>query len=247
MIINPRVEAEKSIIAPDRGFPMSSSFSAKTVCRLVAASAVAAVVGFSTQAGAVEFIGSTNGCFGNGCIPVFSAGASTIQLAGSGLSYTNSTFDVTTAGSFVAIGNAPGAPNVNNLGSFTLNNTTFDYTNNHFNLLVTFSAPSGTTPTSVVIEDLIIGTVSAQGGGILIDFDNTAHLFTYDGGTFLFSVNDVSLTAGGEAGNSIAFSGQILVTAVPEPSTWAMMILGFMGVGFMAYRRRSAMSGLRLV
>jgi hypothetical protein len=27
--------------------------------------------------------------------------------------------------------------------------------------------------------------------------------------------------------------------AVPEPSTWAMMILGFMGVGFMAYRRRS--------
>jgi len=25
--------------------------------------------------------------------------------------------------------------------------------------------------------------------------------------------------------------------AVPEPSTWAMMILGFAGVGFMAYRR----------
>jgi hypothetical protein len=32
---------------------------------------------------------------------------------------------------------------------------------------------------------------------------------------------------------------------VPEPSTWAMMILGFFGVGFMAYRRRSQMS-LRL-
>jgi hypothetical protein len=28
-------------------------------------------------------------------------------------------------------------------------------------------------------------------------------------------------------------------SAVPEPSTWAMMILGFAGVGFMAYRRRS--------
>jgi hypothetical protein len=26
--------------------------------------------------------------------------------------------------------------------------------------------------------------------------------------------------------------------AVPEPSTWAMMLLGFCGVGFMAYRRR---------
>jgi PEP-CTERM motif len=28
------------------------------------------------------------------------------------------------------------------------------------------------------------------------------------------------------------------VTAVPEPSTWAMMILGFCGLGFMAYRRK---------
>jgi PEP-CTERM motif len=27
--------------------------------------------------------------------------------------------------------------------------------------------------------------------------------------------------------------------AVPEPSTWAMMILGFFGLGFMAYRRKS--------
>jgi hypothetical protein len=28
------------------------------------------------------------------------------------------------------------------------------------------------------------------------------------------------------------------VSAVPEPSTWAMMILGFFGLGFMAYRKR---------
>jgi hypothetical protein len=30
------------------------------------------------------------------------------------------------------------------------------------------------------------------------------------------------------------------VSAVPEPSTWAMMILGFCGVGFMTYRRKNA-------
>jgi hypothetical protein len=29
------------------------------------------------------------------------------------------------------------------------------------------------------------------------------------------------------------------VGAVPEPSTWAMMLLGFAGIGFMAYRRKS--------
>jgi hypothetical protein len=35
------------------------------------------------------------------------------------------------------------------------------------------------------------------------------------------------------------------VTAVPEPGTWAMMILGFAGVGFMAYRRRDQGSAFR--
>jgi len=30
-----------------------------------------------------------------------------------------------------------------------------------------------------------------------------------------------------------------LSSAVPEPSTWAMMILGFAGIGFLAYRRKS--------
>jgi hypothetical protein len=32
-----------------------------------------------------------------------------------------------------------------------------------------------------------------------------------------------------------------VLTAVPEPSTWAMMILGFAGVGFIAYRRRKVL------
>lgn len=36
-----------------------------------------------------------------------------------------------------------------------------------------------------------------------------------------------------------AFSGVTTVTAVPEPATWAMLVLGFMGVGFMAYRRKT--------
>jgi len=35
--------------------------------------------------------------------------------------------------------------------------------------------------------------------------------------------------------------------AVPEASTWAMMILGFLGVGFLSYRRRSQGVALRFV
>jgi hypothetical protein len=33
-----------------------------------------------------------------------------------------------------------------------------------------------------------------------------------------------------------------LTSPVPEPSTWAMMVLGFAGVGFMTYRRRGQAS-----
>jgi PEP-CTERM motif-containing protein/von Hippel-Lindau disease tumor suppressor protein len=36
------------------------------------------------------------------------------------------------------------------------------------------------------------------------------------------------------------------ISGVPEPSTWAMMILGFCGVGFMAYRRKQNGPALRL-
>jgi len=34
-------------------------------------------------------------------------------------------------------------------------------------------------------------------------------------------------------------AGAPVVAAVPEPSTWSMMILGFCGLGFMAHRRRN--------
>ena len=36
-------------------------------------------------------------------------------------------------------------------------------------------------------------------------------------------------------------SFEFLLAAVPEPSTWAMMILGFLGVGFLAYRKQGTL------
>ena len=38
----------------------------------------------------------------------------------------------------------------------------------------------------------------------------------------------------------------LTVAAVPEASTWAMMILGFLGLGFLGYRRSSANSAFRM-
>jgi hypothetical protein len=42
-------------------------------------------------------------------------------------------------------------------------------------------------------------------------------------------------------------SSNSLTPGVPEPSTWAMMILGFLSVGFVAYRRKPKSLELRLV
>ena len=38
---------------------------------------------------------------------------------------------------------------------------------------------------------------------------------------------------------TIAEAFLTIAAPVPEPSTWAMMIIGFAGIGFMAYRRKS--------
>jgi hypothetical protein len=45
---------------------------------------------------------------------------------------------------------------------------------------------------------------------------------------------------------SFQLSSLTQVAAVPEPSTWAMMILGFAGIGAMAYRRRKSGPTLRV-
>jgi hypothetical protein len=92
-----------------------------------------------------------------------------------------------------------------------------------------------------VYDDLILS------GPLHFDYDGV--VFTASDGYLynLFTQNaynpsyDALLTtgpAGGGVQNDNFGTGTI--SAVPEPSTWAMMILGFMGVGFMAYRRKSA-------
>jgi hypothetical protein len=76
-----------------------------------------------------------------------------------------------------------------------------------------------------------IGNVySVVGGG------NTAYYFSVDnpsGG--LYNPGDLILLGG------VTFDGTV-ASPVPQPSTWAMMILGFFGVGFLAYRRKDKMA-----
>jgi hypothetical protein len=79
-------------------------------------------------------------------------------------------------------------------------------------------------PSGYTSGSFISGT-DTFGGTTLAGLGLTDGTYTYDFGT---GPNEDSVVV--NIGN---------VSAVPEPSTWAMMILGFMGVGFMAYRRKS--------
>ena len=70
------------------------------------------------------------------------------------------------------------------------------------------------------------------------------------GGSAILSAGDYYLNIAGTAGSTAGYGGNLAtaaIGAVPEPSTWGMMILGFAGVGFMAYRRRNQTAAFRVV
>jgi hypothetical protein len=101
------------------------------------------------------------------------------------------------------------------------------------------------------------GQLVAAGDVSVTVFDNVGQTFTFtakanqDFSAFGIialagsgeTISSIDITSAGF--NSVKQIGFGFATAVPEASTWAMMILGFMGVGFMAYRRRGQPS-LRL-
>jgi hypothetical protein len=63
---------------------------------------------------------------------------------------------------------------------------------------------------------------------------NYLGIATVDSSSLAFPSGTTTLFENGFFGGNVILG----VSAVPEPSTWAMMLLGFCGVGFMAYRRK---------
>lgn len=91
---------------------------------------------------------------------------------------------------------------------------------------------------SQAIENYIVGGVPAY---------SATHIYSFnlDTGSAIptllhFGVNDAIFS---DTTGAFTIVVTQLAAAVPEPSTWAMKILGFAGVGFMAYRRRNRQCG----
>jgi hypothetical protein len=91
---------------------------------------------------------------------------------------------------------------------------------------------------------LRIGT-SFKGGVSVLDLDTSGIAVSTAAGNFHIFGDGSPFSIGTVSGNDIfeigpdGFGvGTLAVAAVPEPSTCSMMILGFVGIGFMAYRRK---------
>lgn len=88
-----------------------------------------------------------------------------------------------------------------------------------------------------------------------VSYGATTATFT-PGSTTVWSTDVFSFV--GNATDALVFAGTALpgdhssaidsvtIATVPEPATWAMMILGFFGIGFMAYRRKSPAAAFRM-
>lgn len=82
------------------------------------------------------------------------------------------------------------------------------------------------------------------------NFGTSQNSFQLNGNTYELTIApvvisrfvDLSTNGSDDAGpvtENILGTFTLLTAAVPEPSTWAMMILGFAAVGVMAHRRRN--------
>jgi PEP-CTERM motif len=93
---------------------------------------------------------------------------------------------------------------------------------------------------SVQAYDAITQTISTTVGNtytINFELNDIGQLTTFSG----LSTNGDTTDTGGNGIDLLVYAGNgvPVAAAAPEPSTWAMMLLGFAGVGFTAYRRKS--------
>lgn len=204
------------------------------MCRMAAIAALAI-----TPALAVEVTYNTTG--------TFSSSGTNVYTGANGLTLTYGN----TVGNTVSLS---GAPSNASFGTFTTINPTSgasDTVNSHFSLLISQTLPSGASET---LTDSFAGTISTSPTG-----DSSTVVLTFTGGStnpilgtdpidgaraYTFSLGSITYWVDQKTpvepqttnGGVSTINGA--VSAVPEPTFYALTGLGFIGLMAMAIRRR---------
>lgn len=106
--------------------------------------------------------------------------------------------------------------------------------------VITNATPPANGPTDVdITAAFVTGTGILTPIDLIADAGNTDLRELYTLADLGLGAGTYTLTVQGTRGDQGVFGGHVDVTAVPEPSTWALMLLGFGGIGWQLRRRRS--------
>ncbi len=212
--------AEASVIASSPTFPtIPLSFSSPTGAGCFDIAAVCVTPGIFTLTSAVS---------------TFPAGLPAVQDIAADATYTGSLTLLPPAtgslGSFTLTGTVDlevmGRASPTDTGSWATELTGMSLTGPLLTL-GTLTATLGSTPSTGTTSITPLGSSNGNGGEFLIS-------------SFFDVFIDVTLDRPGGLKPLSTTVGPISIVAVPEPSTWAMLLAGFAGLGAAAYRRRAA-------
>jgi hypothetical protein len=136
--------------------------------------------------------------------------------------------------------------------NITISNLTTGFTVNGGSLASSvWTVTSGgfnNTPEGTFDYAIVAPTAVNNPGPLTFTISDAADNLTLSSLGFSVANNGDHIYFASDLANAAGTTGGVgaLTSAVPEPSTWAMMILGFFGVGFMAYRRKSVVPAFRL-